>query len=260
MYSKYFDFNRFEKSIRKSLFEGIDLDDDNIEDARFEKSTDDNSELFRQEQFRMMLHCALQFSNKKYPRLTLIKSCFSTYIEDDQKHYTAAYKYEVFNESEFIYVFDYCFETKDLLIRRIENKSCNYIFEPYDIDIIANLSKYNINIYFCEFYYIGVYNSRYNEDYFRELCTTELNINKFAHTFTRGLLEFINPNYIDIEIPHIFVKNFKGFTFKRPSTQYEGFNVMMHGNQFESESDSTEIIKLLLNNYFKVNYNGKDIS
>ncbi len=239
---QYFDFNSFEKSIRKSLFEGIDLDDeteDIEDDVQFEKPTSNNNDLFKQEseqmQFRKMVKELTQplFNDTDY---RLIKNVYGSYIKDDQKHYTCACVYKRFN-ALYLYVFDFCFESKDLLMYYLKTYTSFSVFSNDAVVMISEFSKHNdnINIY---------YNEIFSNDLQTESDITTQSLLNIESIYSREI------KYVCVNFPiqHIFFKNFKGFT-PNPIKEYPEKRmyprVKIIPSQFENESDANTLCNML---------------
>ncbi len=210
---QYFDFNSFEKSIRKSLFEGIDLDNEaeDIEDAQFEKTAGDNNELFRQEQhgmqFRKMVKELIQplFNDTDY---RLIKNVFGSYIKDDQKHYTYIICFIDCSNLSNDFMFDYCFETNNLIIWNYSGVA-DTIYLCYNLEKIIAECKLPVNIYIGE---IEQFNQ--NSD-LQKIVSNPPNIISTVEYIT-----FINDK--KEKFPHKFFDKFKGFVTKyRSITDYK---------------------------------------
>ncbi len=197
---QYFDFNSFEKSIRKSLFEGIDLDDE-TEDVQFEKTVINND--FKREQhsimFRMMIRKIMQpvVNNPKY---VITPISYSSYIKDGQEHYTYAFSYQYKDVYDLYhnYLFDYCFETNNFLIFNIINRGSSCVIDRLIIDIITKC-EYPINIYY------GIYVDNIPSDVY----------NILKRPIIPDDFDYISINGDSLDaVPHKFFDKFKGFISK----------------------------------------------
>ncbi len=206
---QYFDFNSFEKSIRKSLFEGINLDDDDSEEVQLEKPAADNSELFKQEseqmQFRKMVNAFIQ-PIKSNDKCKINGTFFGSYIKDGQKHYTFLIKYStstIIVEINDYYLFDYCFETNNFLIFNILlYLSAHCLINQEFMDLISEC-KYPINIYYGII--TGVQFDDLQDLTLKQQIASKVNRIAFA--------------YGARPVPHKFFDKFKGFTSKYKSSK-----------------------------------------
>ncbi len=194
---KYFDFN---STRPKSVFEGIDFDDEYIEDVQLKKPTIQND--FKQEQFRMFIPEFLKVFRTKfgfYKDFKMETPYCGSYIKDEQKHYTCIIRY--FLDEWFVYMFDYCFETNNLIIYyniRFPKKDKTISISASILDLISDC-KFPMNIYIgAAEIWVG-----YNNENLLEVASRVPKICNYAYY-----------NGVHAYVPHKFFDKFKGFASK----------------------------------------------